>query len=116
MDIVERLRPPMTARHDALCNEAAYEIERLRAERELLRLAVRDDAKWAQELETIRAERDALRAALVELVACRDLFDRYTSISPIEPGCEREVMREERKRREPVAWQAARAAVKDKPC
>jgi hypothetical protein len=54
---------------------------------------------------------DPIRAALAELVACKDLKERADKISPVEPGCEKEVLMDEYRRRQPLAWKAARAAL-----
>jgi len=56
-----------------------------------------------------------LREALAELVALQDLRDRAGKISPVEPGCEKEVLYEEYRRRQPIAWAIARAALAAQP-
>jgi hypothetical protein len=54
---------------------------------------------------------DSAREALAELVACEDLRIRAGKISPVEPGCEKEVLMDEYRRRDRFAWEAARAAL-----
>lgn len=62
-DIVERLRAWGTGY--SVHKEAAHEIEKLRAERDGLQVALKNiAAKAADEIEKLRAERDMLRAAL----------------------------------------------------
>lgn len=54
---------------------------------------------------------DPVREALAELVACKDLKERADAISPVEPGCEKELLMLEYQRRRPLAWAAARAVL-----
>lgn len=75
-----------------------YEIDRLRAE-----------------LEAVKKERDELVAALTELVACKDLAEKFDSLkqnvhdfatAAVVDGVQAEYLR-----RKPVAWAAARTAL-----
>ena len=50
----------------------------------------------------------ALEAALRELVDCKDLNLRARSISPVEPGFEREILMDEWRVRDREAWSVAR--------
>ncbi len=74
----------------------------------------------ADEIERLTAERDALRAALVELVACKDLKDDLHRLRS-DPYyiTQADAAEIEYRRCKPVAWAAARAAIdaarKDKP-
>jgi hypothetical protein len=73
------------------------------------------DARAAAAVLAEREKSEAMRAALVELVACDDLRIRAGNISPVEPGCEKEVLMDEWRRRNRIAWAAARAAIRAEP-
>ncbi len=88
-------------------------IERLRARR---RNVADASLEWeaADRIAALTASQPvaSLRAALAELVACKDLKDRYTAI---QCGIVRDEMykrmRDDYNRRKPLAWAAARAAL-----
>ncbi len=63
------------------------------------------DAKMEDEREIERLE-----AALDELIACKNIKELAEAISPVEPGSRKEVLMDEYRRRQPLAWAAARAA------
>lgn len=49
--------------------------------------------------------------ALVDLVACEDIRIRAGWINPVEPGCEKEVLMDEWRKRARPAWAKARAVL-----
>ena len=55
-----------------------------------------------------------LEAVLREFVDCDDLRTRAGKINPVEPGCEKEVLMDEYRRRFRVAYLRARAALQEK--
>lgn len=58
---------------------------------------------------------EPFRAALAELVELENLRIRAGTISPAEPGCEKEVLMDEWRRRIRPAWSNARAVLADHP-
>jgi hypothetical protein len=54
---------------------------------------------------------DTAMTALKELVDCASLLERWGAISPVEPGCEKELLYEEYIRRNRAAWSRARSLV-----
>lgn len=125
-DLIERLReaaqPPtkldsgthtLQIEHEvsygSLYREAADELERQARYFPLSELTSRD-----AELSRLRAEVAALRAVLVELVSAEDVYMRALRISPIEPGCEREVLRDEAYAMRHRGLNAARALTEKK--
>jgi hypothetical protein len=54
---------------------------------------------------------DHVREALAELVRLQDLRDRADKISPVEPGCEKEVLMDLWRQGLRPAWAKARAAL-----
>ena len=110
-ELTERLRnvyPPNSGWAETAA-EAADEIDRLNATLEAVQESRR--GLWVEH-EKLTAELAQAMAALRELVACEDMMERYRAISPIEPGCEREFLREDYRKRNPLAWSAARALVR----
>lgn len=58
---------------------------------------------------------EPFRTALVELVELENLRIRAGTISPVEPGCEKEVLMDEWRRRIRPAWSNARAVLATHP-
>lgn len=52
-----------------------------------------------------------LREALAELVELKKMKERADAISPVAPGYEKEILLDEYRRRQPIAWERARAAL-----
>jgi len=87
MDIIERLRWRIHTSHDvnALTNEAANEIERLREALKTFADNVREtnaeiDKNWAKTIYPLKAENQRLREALKEILAHETDYEPYDCI------------------------------------
>lgn len=84
-------------------------------ERDELRMVAATGAKYVEQLAAVTKDRDELVAALEELVACKDLADKFDSLAQdfynFATAAVVDEIHAEYLRRKPVAWAAARSAL-----